>query len=1095
MNKIVEREELKMPPFSASKDSNPTSIVTSADAGSPEEQLATDEKSYPRRSSVVEMWRKREASTKSVNTKTSFTVNSKGLASGGKSGGGTGVGGRGALKFEEKKEMHGDEDEPERDSVTSEKRSTLHLGARTVTPERNGPEPPFISPRTPTISEDTATSTTSTSTYSSTKRSNVRESWKKRNPNIPPSGPSSSLSPSTAPASATAVATPSPMVSESPYASIPPIPQNDSGKKEVESPGGRESPAGLYTAVANRTPTMRSVWRNSVSYPSTESTGEAQPQTEQTKERSDGTRALHGTTPTSPPISTIERTNSHASYNSATIENPASNNNVGTSFDELRLKWAKFGIQQQQQGSVRDSAPRVSRSSPIPSSPRPYGTFPKAAGDITPRVATPTPSATTPVNDTKSYVVNTTNHEVGPTKPAVNDVKPAVNDTPTPRATTPVNDTKPHVNTTKYEVGPTKPAVNDVKKAVNDTQPMLQSPERATDLPATPGSSKAPGFPLPKRIPMSAHRVEHSKSFEQFTPSRKKHFVKKGQLHTSRPKVESPILTSHSPMLQTQRKMHMDALNRLQSPKSVSTFDPVSDPTYQVIDNTIESVDSADVTMSRDAGQAQSPESPSDFTFTRLAVKKLSGTKGLRAKHRRRAADRSAEMNDSDDVTLPLSKTTSASESIDLDPHPVQPSNAPVSLANYRSQGLAPMATSEDVATRGFDTAINSNEEPNISKDSLFLDLDTTGDSARNVEPTEEGIDDMLRTSLPMQTLFGGLSEEIGSGDEQARAVLFSNSAQPGFSPSVSNSNSFGFPGLTNEQAGEATTTAQKSFDSWHGNPSFSVDDRSASALDSTMKSPIATSLTNKASQRLRDRRQRPLDSRTNDIVQQPRRQDIAPVPAPVPFPLAPPPAEEDRSTQSLYSEHVPAMRQLPTATKRYDAEGTQRDANVGSHANTSVDESIRRNRSIGSETSCTYSNSQMQTTFGSGFSSDDTNPRERARRGLARSLPAVPLAKDLVPDEFVSEKNASVESFKIAYERLSFDQIARDIREEASSVLNIDFLNKGMYAAGESINKIVGGEVFQPSRKKSHRRAPSPVEDVAIEVEYIADSDDEYGR
>jgi hypothetical protein len=56
---------------------------------------------------------------------------------------------------------------------------------------------------------------------------------------------------------------------------------------------------------------------------------------------------------------------------------------------------------------------------------------------------------------------------------------------------------------------------------------------------------------------------------------------------------------------------------------------------------------------------------------------------------------------------------------------------------------------------------------------------------------------------------------------------------------------------------------------------------------------------------------------------------------------------------------------------------------------------------------------------------------------------------------------------------------------------LSNDLLNKSMYAAGESLNKLVAGEMFKKQQK--HRlitRAPSPVEEVAIEVEYIADDD-----
>jgi len=99
-----------------------------------------------------------------------------------------------------------------------------------------------------------------------------------------------------------------------------------------------------------------------------------------------------------------------------------------------------------------------------------------------------------------------------------------------------------------------------------------------------------------------------------------------------------------------------------------------------------------------------------------------------------------------------------------------------------------------------------------------------------------------------------------------------------------------------------------------------------------------------------------------------------------------------------------------------------------------------------------------------------------------------VPDVNEMIPDEFVSEKNANVHSFKTAYDKMSLGQIAKDMTEEASSIFDVDLFNNGMHTA---ISQLVLGDIFQKQTpKKIVRRVPSPVEDVAIEVEYVADSD-----
>ena len=154
---------------------------------------------------------------------------------------------------------------------------------------------------------------------------------------------------------------------------------------------------------------------------------------------------------------------------------------------------------------------------------------------------------------------------------------------------------------------------------------------------------------------------------------------------------------------------------------------------------------------------------------------------------------------------------------------------------------------------------------------------------------------------------------------------------------------------------------------------------------------------------------------------------------------------------------------------------------------------------------------SHMQSTYASGLSAETPTTTTTTKNNTDSHYPldVVPDVSEMIPDEFVSEKNASVQSFQSAYERMSLEQIAKDMQEEASSVLKMDFLNneylnkgidaagKGINAAGMSLHQFVGGDMFQKKSTKTKlpKRAPSPVEEVAIEVEYIADSDDEAYR
>eukprot|EP00535_Pseudo-nitzschia_heimii_P009745 CAMPEP_0197191668 /NCGR_PEP_ID=MMETSP1423-20130617/23763_1 /TAXON_ID=476441 /ORGANISM="Pseudo-nitzschia heimii, Strain UNC1101" /LENGTH=735 /DNA_ID=CAMNT_0042644367 /DNA_START=18 /DNA_END=2228 /DNA_ORIENTATION=+ len=150
------------------------------------------------------------------------------------------------------------------------------------------------------------------------------------------------------------------------------------------------------------------------------------------------------------------------------------------------------------------------------------------------------------------------------------------------------------------------------------------------------------------------------------------------------------------------------------------------------------------------------------------------------------------------------------------------------------------------------------------------------------------------------------------------------------------------------------------------------------------------------------------------------------------------------------------------------------------------MDEANALNQSSGTEK--TRPNAQTQSTHAAFISTENMpflGTKDDQRSPLHR---VVPDANDMIPDEFVSEKNANVESFRTAYDRTSFEQIANDMREEASSIFGVNILNEGVQTA---INKFGFGDMFQTkSPKKLAKRSSSPVEEVAIEVEYVADSD-----
>jgi hypothetical protein len=110
-----------------------------------------------------------------------------------------------------------------------------------------------------------------------------------------------------------------------------------------------------------------------------------------------------------------------------------------------------------------------------------------------------------------------------------------------------------------------------------------------------------------------------------------------------------------------------------------------------------------------------------------------------------------------------------------------------------------------------------------------------------------------------------------------------------------------------------------------------------------------------------------------------------------------------------------------------------------------------------------------------------------------------------MIAEEFVAESNSNADAFKTAYQSLSLEQIAHDLKEMTGTrtIPGLDFsklsrdLNEGMSAATGSLSKLVGKKSISPSRK-AQLKIPTPKEDfpteerVAIEVEYVEDSDSE---
>jgi hypothetical protein len=791
-----------------------------------EEPLSMDEKSYPKRASVVDLWRKREGSIKSSNAKSTYN-------------------------FEEKKGSYGDEEEQEQDSDRDSRQQEKRSGwsdPRTVTPERSCPDTNAVS-----VVEDRESEVGSSVSAGggSARRSNVRESWKKRASNIP-SQPSH-----TAPRSAFTAT------------------NNDVSAASVSPPilsKFQVTPERKDCLIANP----------------------------------DALEAKLGSTPAGndqvffgPPAAVTQ------TQNPDLVSRENAPGTSSSAFDELRSKWAKFGVQKVQ---ARDFTHKQVSQSGV-TSPKPINppTIPRDA-----------------------------------------------------------------------------PYASALSK--NSQANLFRGDEIQASI---PGNEENPQKPEEKAFSTPENTGEVGKPHD----SRKNHLVKLGQLHTSRPKADSP-----------NRHLSQDeSQNAEKNGSKTSMVESKAATGSQVTSNSPGTTDSATVIQKRN-------------TFRRSTDTKAL----LRAKQRRRG-------------------------------YPTVPKENPVK------------------------TNLNSTYEPSVELslgDPFPLDemYPEAFDKTNNTQKSSPS-NDMIRSSLPMQTLLGSKS---GLSDKETPLWESRPSDFDSFPLPYANSN---FTAMT--QQVKKTEVNVMAIDSWSDMESFSKEDQTSHSNRSQVSS---TSLTSSAIKRIRDKRQK--NNSFAGVV----------------------PGDTDKQENSFSAAKTQSMNRRapldPEPTIDHNGRNVAQNASPGlqengSYVNPSVvsmDDSVARNPSLCSET--LYSSSKLE--------SPNTSSKKYHHRS---ALDVVVDANEMVPDEFVSEKDANVQSFQTAYNNMSLEQIAKDMQEEASSVLNMDFLNndflnndllnQGMQAAGQSLNKLVsasiGGGVFQQKRspKKLIKRPTSPIEEVAIEVEYIADAED----
>ncbi len=280
--------------------------------------------------------------------------------------------------------------------------------------------------------------------------------------------------------------------------------------------------------------------------------------------------------------------------------------------------------------------------------------------------------------------------------------------------------------------------------------------------------------------------------------------------------------------------------------------------------------------------------------------------------------------------------------------------------------------------------------------------------------------------------------------------------------------------------------------------PGFSRMTDSVDDQDSTSASlPSKSSLANRAQKTLRDKR-----NRTKPLNESPDRVSV-------------PPKEvnynHSNPSNGYYGDEMKFL------DKEHGDEIPSRARRVIDRPNRPSDES---NVSCGSNFWGVYHEPAPSATFDESVSasttshvlstvtsvSDVTSVKE-GQFNSTRSRDSLMDSDDIVTDQFVCQSNADVEAFTASFQSLSLAQFASDLKEEAGTVLKgVDFKklsnnwNEGVAAASQSLgaasqtlNKLVRKEVVP---KKKHLplvpdRIPSPVEEIAIEVEYVEDSDD----
>ncbi len=124
----------------------------------------------------------------------------------------------------------------------------------------------------------------------------------------------------------------------------------------------------------------------------------------------------------------------------------------------------------------------------------------------------------------------------------------------------------------------------------------------------------------------------------------------------------------------------------------------------------------------------------------------------------------------------------------------------------------------------------------------------------------------------------------------------------------------------------------------------------------------------------------------------------------------------------------------------------------------------------------------------------DNPEPTEGSKTSAESPLKGiVPSSmEEIVPYQFFSEKDLHVDSFKSVLSNTSFGQIANDIREEASTIFELSIVNEGVQSLQSTLTSWGLGDIFSShSPNESTERPASPVEEVAIEVEYVADPEE----